>query len=72
MLPNLGPMRVRARAPEEAVEVAVGGPSSYRAAEDAEEYVEYRVGQGMVYVEAHQGQHNLGPFPSGGPNDSDD
>lgn len=52
-LSNPGPVGVRARAPEEPIEVAVGNPGPQRAAENAEEDVEERVGQGVVYMYTH-------------------
>jgi hypothetical protein len=52
-LPDPRPVGVPARAPEEPVEVAVGDPGPQRAAEDAQKDIEERVGQSVVYVDAH-------------------
>jgi hypothetical protein len=51
--PDPGSVGVDARASEEPVEVAVGCPGPCGAAEDAEDDVEDRVGQGVAYGEAH-------------------
>src|SRR3712207_1970929 len=71
VLPDARLVGVRARAPEEPVEVAVGGPGSCRAAGDAEDDVEERIGQGMAYGQAPEVHKDLYDLPPCCPDEPD-
>src|SRR5215217_681921 len=71
-LANAGLVGVRARAPEETVEVAVGGPRASGAAQDAEKDVEDRIWQGVGYADTHHGHQDFDPLPTRGAEESDD
>src|SRR5215210_4632783 len=72
MLNGRGPVGVRTRAPEYTVEVAVRGPRARSAAEDAEEDVEDRIGQGVGNANAHSGHQDLDALPTCGAEEPDD
>src|SRR5215207_1637947 len=63
---------VSTRASEDTVEVAVRGPSARGTAEDAEEDVEDRIGQGVGYAYSHQRHHHLDALPACGAEEPDD
>src|SRR3712207_8706879 len=71
VLPDARLVGVHARAPEEPVEVAVGGPGSCRAAGDAEEDIEERIRQGTAYGQAPEIHKDLYDLPPRGPDETD-
>src|SRR5215208_375038 len=68
---DAGLVGVRTRASEDTVEVAVRGPRARSAAENAEEDVEDRIGQGVGNANAHAGHQDLDALPTCGAQEPD-